>query len=154
MNHILEEIVRTGKVLSADGTQSLALHSNVSADEGLLIASIIQSIKPSLSVEIGLAYGTSALYICDALRRSNAAAKHIIIDPSQNAPGSWQGIGLANLERAGFSAMVEFIEKPSQIALPELVSSRRSLDFAFIDGWHTFDHALVDFFCRSTSPSA
>jgi len=30
--------------------------------------------------------------------------------------------------------------------LPELERSGQRVDFAFIDGWHTFDFTLVDFF--------
>jgi predicted O-methyltransferase YrrM len=30
--------------------------------------------------------------------------------------------------------------------LPRLVDDGTRIQFAFIDGWHTFDHALVDFF--------
>jgi hypothetical protein len=30
--------------------------------------------------------------------------------------------------------------------LPELELKEIKADFAFIDGWHTFDHTLVDFF--------
>ena len=33
-----------------------------------------------------------------------------------------------------------------KVALPAMIQNQEIFDFAFIDGWHTFDHALVDFF--------
>lgn len=50
-----------------------------------------------------------------------------------------------NLDRAGFS-FYELVEKPSELALPALLERGESFDFALIDGWHTFDHTLLDFF--------
>src|SRR5262249_46370140 len=34
----------------------------------------------------------------------------------------------------------------SQAVLPQLAAKGYRIQFAFIDGWHTFDHALIDFF--------
>ena len=42
--------------------------------------------------------------------------------------------------------MIELREEGSEFALPQLLKEGAVLDFAFIDGWHTFDHVLVDFF--------
>jgi|SRR6185312_3310778 len=146
MNPVLAEILRTRQSPAADGKGTVAVHSTISDEEGELLTRLIAERKPSVSLEIGLAFGVSALFICEAMSRSSARPHHIVIDPAQNAPEYWQGIGLANLRRAGYSGFVEFIEKPSQIALPELVAAGRKADFAFIDGEHTFDHVLVDFF--------
>lgn len=78
--------------------------------------------------------------------------KHIIIDPSQNFPhgkgpkSGWEGIGLANLKRAGYSDLIEFHEATSFESLPALYARGERIDFAFVDGAHTFDYVLVDFF--------
>ena len=50
------------------------------------------------------------------------------------------------LKRAGFWDMIEFHELPSYLCLPELERRGVKIDFAFIDGNHTFDYVLVDLF--------
>ena len=42
--------------------------------------------------------------------------------------------------------MVELHEELSYRALPQLEQAGTRVDLAFIDGWHTFDFAFVDFF--------
>jgi hypothetical protein len=41
---------------------------------------------------------------------------------------------------------VDVIEEPSEIALPRLLGANTRIQVGIIDGFHTFDHALVDFF--------
>lgn len=146
MNQVLSDILRTRQTLSRDGKTTIDVHSSVSIEEGELLSRLIAERKPKISLEVGLAFGISALFICDALKKSSLVPRHIVIDPEQNSARYWQGIGLGNLERAGYRQFVQFIEKPSQIAMPELIASGTKIDFAFIDGAHTFDHALLDFF--------
>jgi predicted O-methyltransferase YrrM len=55
------------------------------------------------------------------------------------------GIGVANLERAGVD-FYELREEPSEIALPQLLRDGAEFDLVFIDGWHTFDQTLVDLY--------
>jgi len=146
MNPVLAEILRTKRSLTADGKTSVDIHSAISEEEGQMLGRLIAARKPKISLEVGLAFGISALFICEAMQQATLNPRHIVIDPAQHAEQHWKGIGLSNLTRAGFGEFVEFIEKPSQIALAELVSAGRKIDFAFIDGEHLFDHALVDFF--------
>ena len=46
--------------------------------------------------------------------------------------------------RAGLSDRHELIEDFDFNALPRLLASELKIDFAYIDGWHTFDYALLD----------
>jgi len=146
MNEVLSEILRTQSVVPVAGEGSIPLHSSVSQDEGVFLQEIIRSLHPKVSLDVGLAYGVSSLFICEAMREHSPIAKHIVIDPLQNHPRVFNGIGLKNLERAGYLDFVEFHELTSQVALPQLSEKGTRLDFAFIDGWHTFDHTLVDYF--------
>jgi predicted O-methyltransferase YrrM len=147
MNSVLEEILATQMVVAEDGSR-VKIHSGISRSEGELLQSLIKKYDPTITLEVGLAYGISALFICDALK-VRPETRHIVIDPNQNqsgAGGAWNGIGFGNLKRAGFAGFVNLIEEPSYRALPQLERAGQTIDFAFIDGWHTFDFTLVDFF--------
>jgi predicted O-methyltransferase YrrM len=138
---VLTEILRTRKVYASDGN-AFDLHSSIDEGEGRAIYELIRDQTISASLEVGCAYGISSLYICDALS-THKTRHHTIIDPAQST--GWRGIGISNLRRAGFD-FFSLIEKPSEIALSELLASGKKFQFIFIDGWHTFDHTLLDFF--------
>jgi predicted O-methyltransferase YrrM len=142
MNEVLRSILSSGSVATEDG-KIRTVHSAISREEGEFLQEMIRSAQPQVSVEVGCAYGISSLYICEALREVNAV-KHIIIDPHQHS--MWEGIGLSNLSRAGYLDMVDFNEAFSYEYLSHLTEDHVTIDFAFIDGNHMFDYALVDFF--------
>ena len=141
MNPVLAQILATRTVTRRDGS-AVPLDSAISADEGAALDRMIRRYKPRTTLEVGLAHGVSSLFICEALS-AVGGERHIVIDPGQHA---WDGLGLLNLERAGYAPLVEYHDTLSHTALPALHAAGRRVDFAFIDGWHTFDYALVDFF--------
>ncbi|NQT75269.1 MAG: class I SAM-dependent methyltransferase [Candidatus Omnitrophica bacterium] len=147
MNPILKQIVESGYVKTPNG-ECIKVHSAISPEEGQSLQTLISQFKPTLTLEIGLSYGISALYICDVLEKK-PDTRHIVIDPNQYGGlwgDAWEGIGIHNLREAGYESIIEFLNIPSYQALPQLEKEGRKIDFAFIDGWHTFDYALVDFF--------
>lgn len=145
---VLEKLLRDERVYSDEG-ECLVLGGNIPLDSGLFLQKLILESRPNCSIEIGMGYGISTLFICEALQ-SCGAGKHIVIDPGQfkSTPTqpSYRGIGMKHVREAGLDHLVTFIEEPSELALPSLLAQGTRVDFAFIDGWHTFDHTLLDFF--------
>ncbi|MGB3485598.1 MAG: class I SAM-dependent methyltransferase [Mycobacterium sp.] len=139
---VIDQIHRSKAVVDAGGVRH-PVHSHIDAAEGRFLAELIAG-DPSISktLEIGCAYGLSALHITGALAGRHGA-HHTIVDPHQNT--DWSGIGVANLRRAGIDYF-DLIEQPSEVALPKLVADGAEFDLVFVDGWHTFDHTLLDVF--------
>jgi predicted O-methyltransferase YrrM len=150
MNALLERILTDQSV--SDGMISYPLrHPDfpdlpvaIDAAEGAMLQRLVATIKPRTSLEIGCAYGVSTLFICDALAALPHIAQHIVLDPFQTT--QWCGIGLKNVQDAGFGALIDFRERCSELELPSLAREGVILDFAFVDGWHTFDQVMVEFY--------
>jgi predicted O-methyltransferase YrrM len=130
-------------VETPDRGERLKVHSSVSPEKGKFLKDLVIEQNARTTLETGCCYGISGLWICEGLREVQGE-RHIVIDPFQTQ--RHRGVGIANLHRAGYGDLVEFHELPAHLALPELEKRGQVLDFAFIDGWHTFDYALVDFF--------
>jgi len=91
-----------------------------------------------------MAFGIASLAILAALRDNGPEGKLISIDPSQS--GAWGNIGVHNVEQAGHAGRHSLMEQYDFIALPVLLMNETEVEFAYIDGWHTFDYTLLDFF--------
>lgn len=150
MNSVLERILTSGEV--TDGSSIVTVRhpefpdriSHIDRATGELLQRAVREVQPVLSLEIGLAYGVSTLFIGDAIRSLPRPGRHIVLDPYQN--GKWRGIGLRNLREAGLDSLIEFHEESSELFLPRLIAEGRTLDLVFIDGLHRFDQAFVEFY--------
>jgi predicted O-methyltransferase YrrM len=147
LHPLVEEILRTGRVPTSDG-RIVEAHSHISRDECELLYRQVAQTRATGAIEVGMAYGISTLCLCDALSRNTLRETEkrphlVVMDPGQSG---WQQLGLQQVRSAGFSNLLEFYERTSQSVLPELATRGHRVQFAFIDGNHTFDHALIDFF--------
>jgi predicted O-methyltransferase YrrM len=130
------------------------LGSHVSPLEGFYMYDLIKLNNYKNCLEVGMANGISALYICQALLETSGRGKGnlISIDPYQST--QWKSIGMRNIKNAGLSAFHTLMEDKSLFAMPELIGEvyagkREPFDFIFIDGMHLYDYTLVDFICAS-----
>lgn len=96
-------------------------------------------------IEIGLAYGSSALAIGEALcSRAETTVSHILIDPFQAT--AFGNVGWDALNAAGLAEQTTFIPEPSSIALARLNGDAFTADAAFVDGSHRFHEVFVDLY--------
>ena len=158
-NIVLQEILEAKKVKDATG-KIVRLDSNVAPDEGLYLYNLIKQNNMTRTLEVGMAFGVSTLYIAQAhydlghsesvLPNGNAddtssQRSHYAIDPFQST--QWKSIGSFNLMRANLRALVQLIEQESHFALPQLaMHEKETFQLCFIDGMHLFDYTLIDFY--------
>jgi len=140
---LLQNILRTGRVTADDGT-TMDLHSHLPEEAGRMLQRIVGDLEARTTLEIGMAFGVSTLFICEAIADA-PNARHIAIDPNQHG-AEWRGVGLRHLRLAGLDHLLDFRELPSHQALPDLEREGVRIDFALADGWHTFDFVMVDLF--------
>jgi predicted O-methyltransferase YrrM len=106
----------------------------------LLISEGVQTV-----VEVGLAYGSSALAVGEALLTvGSPQPRHIVIDPFQQQ--AFCNVGWDLLCSAGLDSITRLIAAPSSIALAHLVTEGVVADAAFVDGSHRFHEVFVDLY--------
>jgi predicted O-methyltransferase YrrM len=115
--------------------------SAINGKEGYFLVNTIKKYNLRNILEIGFAYGISAFYIL-----SNPQTTLTSIDPNQKT--EWDNQGIKLLKEYKFDKRHIFYELKSYMALPKLLEKHGNnyYDFIFIDGFHTFDYTLIDFY--------
>jgi hypothetical protein len=116
----------------------IMIDSGISNIHHQALHNLVVELKPRLALEVGMANGLSTRAILSGIGDGNL----ISIDPYQST--DWHSEGIRAI--AEFSSKHQLIELPDYLALPQLVAANTRIDFAYIDGWHTFDYTLLDFF--------
>ena len=139
---MIERVVRDGTVV-ANGRVHRVFPVAVSQSEGEALREWIRREGANHTIEIGLGYGVSTLYVCEGLiANAGRTARHVAIDPFEITTYGSCGLGL--LDEAGVAGLVEHCADESQIALPRFLAEGRTFDLAFVDGNHRFDRVFLD----------
>jgi predicted O-methyltransferase YrrM len=140
---VVDHLLRDGTVVSRTGTLHNLFPIAVSAAEGQALREWVEREEATRTIEVGLGYGVSALFICEGLLANGGdAARHVAVDPNQAS--RFENCGLQLLEEAGLAGVVEHHAEESQIALPRFLGKGRRFDLAFVDGNHRFDGVFLD----------
>ncbi|HMJ97407.1 MAG TPA: class I SAM-dependent methyltransferase [Thermoleophilaceae bacterium] len=143
LDSFIDAAYATGTVRDAEGGEMQLVPTSIERAAGEALRDLAVSEGASQTVEVGLALGMSALFLCQGVLAVDPdGGRHVAIDPCQRT--DWRGAGLASLAEAGVAGMVEVIEEGSELALPQLVREGRRFDFAFVDGNHRFEAVLLD----------
>lgn len=109
-----------------------------------VLRDLVLAENPGTVIEIGLAYGSSALAIAEALVAAGPnEARHVIVDAYQK---HFHGSGWAAITGTGLAGLCSLVEERSQLALPRLLGEGFAADAAFVDGSHIFHNVFVDLF--------
>jgi predicted O-methyltransferase YrrM len=120
----------------------VSLHSHTSKEQGFFLQSIMDEIKPSTSLEIGLALGISTLFILEKHKEFQSTSKsHIVIEPFP-----WGGTAEHNIQKEGLTEYVDIKYQKSDEVLPRLYYDKVRIQFAYIDTTKVFDTVLQDFY--------
>jgi predicted O-methyltransferase YrrM len=115
---------------------------SVPAADSDVLRDLLLAENPGTVIEIGLAYGGSALAVAEALVAAGSnEARHVIVDAYQQ---HFHGSGWAAITGAGLAGLCSLIEERSQLALPRLLGDGFVADAAFVDGSHIFHNVFVD----------
>lgn len=143
---LLEKCLALQAIFGVSGSQASpdlqTVNSGISLGHASALYEYIKKTKPKRVLEVGMANGISAVAMLQALKE-NGFGELISIDPYQSS--DWGGRGLKLIKECGLAGIHRLVEEPDYLALPRLLEARLQLDFAYIDGWHTFDYTLVDF---------
>jgi predicted O-methyltransferase YrrM len=143
---LLDRLYRDGRILGDDGVEHEIMPVGVTRARGEFIASLCRSERPAATLEVGMAWGLSTLFILDTLIGLGNARPgcHVVMDPYQET--TYHNAALRTLRDMELADLVEFHAEPSGMVLPRLIGEGRSFDFIFIDGDHRFDGVFTDFF--------
>jgi len=146
---LVEKIRAARRKLDTDGPTRVRSAGDfervsIGKSDGDVLRDLVLSERARTVIEIGLAYGGSALAIAEALVANvSGEGRHLIIDPYQNR---FYGSGWSAIVEVGIISLCLLFEERSQIVLPRLLSDGFLADAAFVDGSHIFHNVFVDLF--------
>jgi len=147
---VRERLLEEGAVVTrADGVRRELFPVAIGAAEGSALRDCVVAEHAKRTIEVGLGFAISTLFLCEALLENGPDARHVAIDPYQleSLPShrtAYAGAGLQILEDAGVRDLVDLHAEESQLVLPRLLAGGRTFDLAFVDGNHRFEAVFLD----------
>jgi predicted O-methyltransferase YrrM len=145
-----QRLVAQGSVVAkADGQRRVLFPVAIGSHEGEALLSWVRKERVHRSLESGLGFGLSTLFICEGLLGNGGEGRHVATDPFQHVSlpthaTTYADVGLQLLEEAGVRNLVEFYAEESQTVFPRLLAQGRGFELAFIDGNHRFEAVFLD----------
>jgi GNAT superfamily N-acetyltransferase/predicted O-methyltransferase YrrM len=146
---VLDRLVSSGVVVTPNGGQRELFPVAIGPAEGAALRDWVHREDARRTIESGLGFAISTLFICQGLLANDPDGHHVAADPYQLVPlpshrTSYDGVGLQILEEAGVRDLVDFYPEESQIVFPRLLAAGKQFDLAFVDGNHRFESVFLD----------
>lgn len=139
----LARLYAAGRTTGSSGKE-FDLGSCSTVNNLVILRNLCLTLKPSRSLEVGLASGGSCLAIASFYRETlpKPQCRHLAVDPFQTT--HWEQAGMGAIQRAGLADYVEVRETFSCWQLPRMAEEGRQFDLVYIDGSHLFEDVFVD----------
>ena len=140
---VQQSLYKSGVMYALDGNETKLNDTSLGITEGRILWNLARQSKPGTIIETGFGRGGSAAFFLSAL--APWGGKLISIDPAFR---HWAGdVGINYLRHLGIADNHTLIERPSELALAQIVSDGtvNDLKLSYIDGSHHFDGTLIDF---------
>ena len=111
-----------------------------------ILREIILESKPKDTLEIGLAFGGSALTFLASLREvwGNKAYSHTAVDPFEKS--RWDNVAIELIKKEKLEANFIGIDGFSCFILPDLIKQKREYGLVYVDGCHLFEDVFLDMY--------
>ena len=139
----LEDIFETNSIEIDCSGERISLHSHTSKEQGIFLQDIFDVVKPKRTVEVGFAYGISAMFILEKHRQMGASeGAHIVIEPDSY----WGTAALHNIEKEGLGKYLQIRKDYSDKILTQLFHENYRIQYAYVDTTKQFDVVMQDFY--------
>jgi predicted O-methyltransferase YrrM len=139
----LEEIFEKKSIQINNQGDRIPLHSHTSKAQGVFLQKMFDIAKPTQSLEVGFAYGISAMFILEKHRElSSKIGSHIVIEPDTY----WGTAATYNIEKEGLLKYLQIKEGYSDKILTQLFQGNFRIQYAYIDTTKLFDVVMQDFY--------
>jgi predicted O-methyltransferase YrrM len=148
---VRERLVTNGTFVGRDGRVHDLFPVAIGGEEGLALLNCVRRVGARRTLETGLGYAISALFLIEGLLENGSDVKHVAADPYQfeglpHHRTAYGGVGVEILDEAGARDRAELYIEESQVVLPRLLADGRVFDLAFLDGNHRFEAVFLDLF--------
>ena len=143
MLNTIKEIFDTNSIQVNSIGDRIPLHSHTSIEQGVFLQRMFDIVKPLQSLEVGFAYGISAMFILEKHREIQSKHNaHLVIEPDNY----WGNAAIFNIEKEGLIDFLQIKNGYSDTVLTKLFHEEFRLQFAYIDTTKQFDVVMQDFY--------
>ncbi|MEQ8756874.1 MAG: class I SAM-dependent methyltransferase [Coleofasciculus sp. G1-WW12-02] len=141
----LKTIIKNGQTIDGDGNL-IQIRGMSTINNLQLLRRLIIDLCPKKTLEIGLAFGGSALAILSTLQEVHTKKDflHTAIDPYQSTV--WKNSAITVITQEQLDKNFRFFEEYSSLVLPRLILEHEKFGLVYIDGSHLFEDVFVDFY--------
>ncbi|WP_414530439.1 class I SAM-dependent methyltransferase [Nodularia chucula] len=138
----IDNLISNGTIVGSSG-RTHQVQGTSTINNLVVISNLMNEMKTTHTLEIGMAYGASTLAFCAMHSKLKLKeSEHIAIDPFQLV--DYDECGVLSVKNANLDQFLKIYYEPSCCILPQLMQQGKKYDLIYIDGSHLFEDSFLD----------